>query len=83
LASTKDSTGNANVPIDGHFELVDQIRIRAKQDGIPLSQIDKLLKLPSNYFRTNWKYQRRVNLTAVARAIEFFGGTLVIDWRDR
>jgi hypothetical protein len=27
--------------------------------------------------------RRKVNLRAVARAIEYFGGTLVINWRDR
>jgi hypothetical protein len=75
--------GDSDVPIDGHRELIDQIRIRAKQDGIALGKIDKLLKLPGKYFKENWKRQKRVNLRAVARALEFFGGSLVIDWRDR
>jgi hypothetical protein len=75
--------GDCNVPIEGHMELIDQIRLRARQDGVPLGKIDKLLKLPGKYFKENWKRQRKVNLKAVARAIEFFGGTLVIDWRDR
>jgi hypothetical protein len=43
--------------------------------------VDGLLKT-GGYFLDNWKRQR-VNLKAVAKAIEFFGGTLVIDWRDR
>jgi hypothetical protein len=83
LGLKKVFCGDSDVPIEGHFELVDQIRLRAKQDGIPLGKIDRLLKLPGKYFKENWKRQRRVNLRAVARAIEFFGGTLVIDWRDR
>jgi hypothetical protein len=79
----KSFHGDCDVQIDGHKELIDQIRIRANQDGIPLGKIDGLLNLPGKYFKENWKRQRKVNLRAVARAIEFFGGTLVIDWRDR
>ena len=74
--------GDCDVPIDGQMELIDQIRIRAKQDGVALSRIDDLLGT-HHYFKRNWKKQHKVNLRAVARAIEFFGGTLVIDWRDR
>src|SRR6266852_578367 len=69
--------GDSDVPIVGHIELIDQIRLRAKQDGIPLCKIDGLLKT-GRYFMENWRRQRKVNLRAVARAIEFFGGTLVI-----
>jgi hypothetical protein len=60
------------------MELIDQIRIRAKQDGVPLSKIDEVLKTRF-YFTRNWKRQKYANLRAVAKAVEFFGGTLVID----
>lgn len=73
--------GNEDVRIDGHGELADQIRIRARQDGIPLCKLDAILKTGS-YFGKN-ALRRKANLRAVARAVDFFGGTLVIDWRDR
>lgn len=74
--------GAADVPVKGHKELLDQIRIRSKQDGISLSKLDKLLGCGC-YFRTaSWR-RTRINLVHVAHAIEFFGGTLVIDWCDR
>jgi hypothetical protein len=65
----------------GHAELVDQIRLRAHEDGFTFYSLDQLLKTGS-YFK-HWKERKKVNLLAVARAVEFFGGTLVIDWRDR
>jgi DNA-binding transcriptional MerR regulator len=40
--------GDCDVPIEGHMELIDQIRLRARQDGVPLGKIDKLLKLPAS-----------------------------------
>jgi hypothetical protein len=74
--------GDSDVSIEGHMELIDQIRLRATQDGIALGKIDGLLKTGS-YFKHYWKKQKRANLRAVAKAVEYFGGTLVIDWRDR
>ena len=74
--------GDRDVPVGGHRELVDQIRMRAKEDGIGLVKLDKLCGT-RGYFRYNWKRRQWVNLLAVARALEFFGGTLVIDWCDR
>jgi hypothetical protein len=64
------------------MELIDQIRIRAKEDGIAIRRLDQVLKTGS-YFVRGWKPQVRANLRAVARAVDYFGGTLVIDWRDR
>ena len=74
--------GDDDVPFEGHRELLDQIRIRAKQDGVPLYKLD--MQIGSGYYfrASNWK-KDRINLLYVARAIEFFGGTLVIDWCDR
>jgi hypothetical protein len=82
LGIRKEFFGDSDVQIDGHMELIDQIRICAKQDGIPLCKIDNVLKT-GTYFKDRWRKQRKANLRAVARAVAFFGGTLVIDWRDR
>jgi hypothetical protein len=79
LGPHKNFHGEADVSIVGNMKL---IRIRAKQDGIALIKIDDLLKTRS-YFTTHWKKRSRANLSAVAKAVEYFGGTLVIDWRDR
>lgn len=77
-------TVSANVPLCAHAELVDQIIIRAKADGIPISKLDKALRLPTkHYFQNRNRKQHRVNLVAVAAAVEYFGAKLVIDWCDR
>ena len=77
-------TGSGDVRVKGHKELIDQIRIRSKQDGIALYKLDKVLKT-GTYFgaRSHWTEVSKINLSYVARAVEFFGGTLVIDWCDR
>jgi hypothetical protein len=74
--------GAVNVPVLGHRELVDQIRICAKQDGISLRKLDKALGCGYYFETANWR-RNKINLVHVARAIEFFGGTLVIEWCDR
>ena len=73
----------ADIALDGHKELIDQIRIRAKQDGIPLLKLDKIVGASRYFGHANWKTNKKINFAYVARAIEFFGGTLAIDWRDR
>lgn len=73
--------GTENVYVKGHGELNDQIRMRCKEDGIPIYKLDKILKTGS-YFKYN-AHRRKANLRAVAKAVAFFGGTLVIDWQDR
>lgn len=66
-----------------HADLVDQIRMRAREDGISFVRLDKALKT-HQYFARNWKRgQKRVNLANVAKAVAFFGGSLLIDWNDR
>lgn len=74
--------GAADVPMKGHKELIDQIRIRSKQDGLPLYKLDKLLRSGHYFGASQWR-RTRINLVHVAHAIEYFGGTLVIDWCDR
>jgi hypothetical protein len=54
--------------------LIDQIRIRARGDGVPLCKIDAALKTRF-YFTRNWKRQKQANLRAVAKAIEFFAAS--------
>jgi hypothetical protein len=73
--------GNADVRVKGHQEIIDQIRIRSKEDGIPLYKLDGVLGTGS-YFQFN-STRRKANLRAVVKALDFFGGSLVIDWQDR
>lgn len=73
----------SDIALEGHKELIDQIRIRSKQDGIPLIKLDKIVGSNRYFGHCNWKNNKRINFVFVARAIEFFGGTLVIDWCDR
>jgi hypothetical protein len=76
--------GEHGTLLEGHKEILDQIVIRAKADGIALNKLDKILKTGSYFAKSNYRVpDRAVKLLAVARAVEFFGGTLVIDWRDR
>jgi hypothetical protein len=44
---------------------------------VPLGKTDKLPNLPGKYVKENWKRQRKVNLRAVALAIELTCGTIV------
>lgn len=74
--------GDDDVPFAGHKELLDQIRIRARQDGVALYKLDMQLGTGYYFRASNWK-KDKINLLYVARAIEFFGGSLVIDWGDR
>jgi hypothetical protein len=73
--------GDAKLPSDRFFGLVDQIRIRAKEDGISLRKFDKELGT-GHYFGSACRLRRTVNLHAVAKALDYFDATLTIDWRD-
>jgi hypothetical protein len=76
--------GEHGTMLTGHKEILDQIVMRAKADGIALNKLDKILKTGCYFAKSNYRVpDRAVKLLAVARAVEFFGGTLVIDWRDR
>jgi hypothetical protein len=76
--------GEHGTMLSGHKEILDQIVMRAKADGIALNKLDKILKTGCYFAKSNYRVpDRAVKLLAVARAVEFFGGTLVIDWRDR
>jgi hypothetical protein len=67
--------------LKGQFELVDQVRIRAKEDGITFQRLDRELKT-GWYFQNGFYKTKSVNLRNIAKAIAYFGGTLVIDWHD-
>jgi hypothetical protein len=76
--------GEQGTLLSGNKEILDQIVMRAKADGIALNKLDKVLQTGSYFAKSNYRVpSRRVNLSAVAKAIEFFGGSLVIDWQDR
>lgn len=72
-----DEKGN----IKGHGDLAEEVRMRCKEDGIPIYKLDRILKT-GTYFSYN-AHRRRTNLAAIAKAVVFFGGHLVIDWNDR
>lgn len=74
--------GDSDVWIEGNRELLDQIRLRCAQDGIPFTKMDALFDT-GYYWRRHWKETKTVNLRAVNKAVEFFGAKLVIDWTDR
>jgi len=66
--------------------LLDAVRLRAWEDGISLEALDKELK-SGGYFRKNGMRKRNkrrdyVNIWHIKKAVEFFGGELVIDWKD-
>lgn len=74
---------NRSEYLTGNHELVDQVRLRAKADGIPYHKLDKELGT-GRYFQYGYLTRTRtVNVAAIVKAIEYFGGKLVIDWQDR
>jgi hypothetical protein len=60
-------------------ELRDAVRIRAREDGISLGKLGIQTGCGS-YFEDGGG--KTVDLNKIARAVEFFGGKLVIDWQD-
>jgi hypothetical protein len=70
------SSGNA---------LVDAIRERAEQDGIAMTTLDREIG-SGHYFSTHCLSKKAKGKTPVmkhiARAVEWFGGELKIDWKD-
>lgn len=69
------------IPVEGHMELYDQIAVYARRAGISMTALDRELGT-GQHFR-KWTERKRANLFAIAKAVEFFGGKLVIDWNDR
>lgn len=59
--------------------LKEEVRKRAREDGVPLGRLGVEIGHPS-YFK-NIEH-KGVDLNKIAKAVEFFGGRLVIDWQD-
>jgi hypothetical protein len=74
--------GNNDVRTTGHVELVDQIQIRCRADGIPIYKLDEILGT-RGYFGKGFYARKVVKMQAILKALDFFGGKLVIDWNDR
>jgi hypothetical protein len=60
-------------------ELKDAVRRRAQEDGVPLGKLGVEIGHPS-YFQG--RTSSTADLNKIAKAVEFFGGRLVIDWQD-
>jgi hypothetical protein len=60
-------------------ELREAVRSRAREDGIPLCKLGAQTGC-GGYFQD--RESKTVDLNKIARAVEFFGGRLVIDWQD-
>ena len=65
--------------------LVDAIRQRCEEDGIPVRTLDRLLKT-GHYFSGHCMSAeakaRPAIMKHIAKAVEFFGGELTINWKD-
>jgi hypothetical protein len=59
--------------------LYDEVRIRAYEDGLSMHALDNELRT-GKYFQDNHK--KTLNWKKLARAVEFFGGQMKIDWKD-
>ncbi|MGJ4953119.1 hypothetical protein [Bradyrhizobium sp. HKCCYLS20291] len=66
-------------------QLVDAIRRRCEEDGIAVRDLDRELKAGA-YFSSHClgtKAKRRLPVMKhIAKAVDFFGGELVINWKD-
>jgi hypothetical protein len=62
-----------------HGDLRNQIRRRAKEDGIAISKLCAQTEVSPNFLR---KQPEREDYNRIARIVEFFGGRLTIDWQD-
>jgi hypothetical protein len=65
--------------------LVDAVRQRAAEDGIAMRALDRELGT-GTYFTSNCELRAkrgaRPDMNAIAKAVEFFGGEMTINWRD-
>jgi hypothetical protein len=60
-------------------ELRQEVRKRAREDGIPLRKLGTEIGHSTYFLKTQTKV---ADLNKIAKAVEFFGGRLVIDWQD-
>ena len=75
--------GNDTVVLADHHDLIDLIRIRSKEDGIPFHKLDMMISVERPYFASAVRMRCKVNLRYVPKVVALFGGTLVINWLDR
>lgn len=61
--------------------LYEQIRSRARDDGISLLALGAQSGCGRHILRPR-RIPRADNFNKIAKAVEFFGGRLVIDWQD-
>jgi hypothetical protein len=57
----------------------DMVRSRAYEDGMSMHALDRELGT-GKYFQDN--HQKKSNWKKLARAVEYFGGEMTVDWRD-
>jgi hypothetical protein len=57
----------------------DTVRNRAYEDGLSMHALDCELRT-GKYFQDNHK--KTLNWKKLARAVDFFGGEMIIDWKD-
>jgi predicted Fe-S protein YdhL (DUF1289 family) len=62
-------------------DLLDQIRLRAREDAISLNNLANEVDCSASLLKRRPK-GRRLNFNNLVKIVEFFGGRLVIDWQD-
>lgn len=72
---------NSTAEVDGHHELIDQIRERLRTDGIPIGKFMKETDTGIYFYEGQWNKNKGVNLHYIVRALDYFGAKLVIDRR--
>jgi hypothetical protein len=71
--------GCRRIPLAKGLPVYDEVRSRAYEDGITMSELDCELRT-GKYFQDN--HQKKLNWKKLARAVEFFGGEMAINWKD-
>jgi hypothetical protein len=66
-------------PLAKGLPVYDEIRARAYEDGLSMRALDSELGT-GKYFQKN--YRKKLNWKKLARAVEFFGGEMRVDWKD-
>jgi hypothetical protein len=74
--------GDVKLAMNGLFNLVDEIRMKVKETGMTFRAFDQEIGT-GQYFSKYCTLCRKVNLTAVAKALVFFGAVPTIDWCER
>jgi hypothetical protein len=67
-------------PATSPHELREAVQRRAREDGVSLTQLGIQTDCGGHYFRST--SSKSADLNKIAKAVEFFGGKLVIDWQD-